>query len=143
MTEIKYKDLIIPVEAGQAITLSTTGKKLTDNIEVTFPKAETIEEWDGSHTISGGVELISFTISGTSYQAESGMTWAEWIESKYNTGNLTTLLLDGVITVLVKEASSHNYGYGLAYNNIFVPVVDVIVADRAYTEKYGRHAGGA
>lgn len=29
--------------------------------------------------------LISFTIAGISYQAEEGMTWAEWCESKYNT----------------------------------------------------------
>ena len=29
--------------------------------------------------------LISFTIAGTSYQAEEGMTWAEWVESSYNT----------------------------------------------------------
>lgn len=31
-------------------------------------------------------ELISFTIYGTEYQAESGMTWSEWVESEYNTG---------------------------------------------------------
>jgi hypothetical protein len=29
--------------------------------------------------------LISFTIDGTTYQAEEGMTWAEWVESEYNT----------------------------------------------------------
>ena len=30
--------------------------------------------------------LISFTINGTSYQADEGMTWAEWCESAYNNG---------------------------------------------------------
>ena len=29
--------------------------------------------------------LITFTIDGTEYQAEEGMTWAEWVESEYNT----------------------------------------------------------
>lgn len=29
--------------------------------------------------------LISFTIDGTSYQAEEGMTWAEWVDSEYST----------------------------------------------------------
>lgn len=29
--------------------------------------------------------LISFTIDGTSYQAEEGMTWGEWVDSEYNT----------------------------------------------------------
>lgn len=31
-------------------------------------------------------QLISFTIDNTSYQAESGMTWGEWVDSAYNTG---------------------------------------------------------
>ena len=30
---------------------------------------------------------ITFKISGTSYQAEVGMTWEEWVNSDYNTGN--------------------------------------------------------
>lgn len=33
----------------------------------------------------GGATLISFTIDGTSYQAEEGMTWAQWVDSSYNT----------------------------------------------------------
>ena len=30
------------------------------------------------------VTLISFTISSISFQAEEGMTWAEWVASSYN-----------------------------------------------------------
>ena len=30
--------------------------------------------------------LITFIISNTEYQAEEGMTWAEWCSSNYNTG---------------------------------------------------------
>ena len=30
--------------------------------------------------------LISFTIAGTQYKAEAGMTWGEWVASEYNTG---------------------------------------------------------
>lgn len=29
--------------------------------------------------------LITFTIDGTEYKAEEGMTWGEWIDSEYNT----------------------------------------------------------
>ena len=37
--------------------------------------------------VRGGVtNLISFTIDGTSYQAEEGMTWVDWVASSYNTG---------------------------------------------------------
>ena len=30
-------------------------------------------------------DLITFTIEGTTYYAEDGMTWGEWCESDYNT----------------------------------------------------------
>ena len=32
-----------------------------------------------------GANIITFTIDMTEYQAEEGMTWAEWVESEYNT----------------------------------------------------------
>ena len=32
------------------------------------------------------VTIISFTINNISYQAEDGMTWAEWADSEYDTG---------------------------------------------------------
>lgn len=34
--------------------------------------------------VEPSVSLISFTVEGTSYQAEEGMTWSEWVESEYN-----------------------------------------------------------
>ena len=40
-------------------------------------------ESEGSTTTPA---LISFTIDGTSYQAEEGMTWEQWVNSDYNTG---------------------------------------------------------
>ena len=36
------------------------------------------------------VTLISFTIDGTTYQAEEGMTYAEWVDSSYNTDGYYT-----------------------------------------------------
>ena len=41
----------------------------------------------GGEYVSLGVTLISFYIDGisTPYQAESGMSWAKWCDSKYNT----------------------------------------------------------
>lgn len=38
------------------------------------------------YTVGGSsANLISFTIDGTAYQAEDGMTWEQWVESSYNT----------------------------------------------------------
>lgn len=39
------------------------------------------------------VMLIRFTIDGTTYQAEGGMTWAEWVESDYNVDRYKTGVL--------------------------------------------------
>lgn len=39
----------------------------------------------GSIEDNGSSALITFTIDGTSYQAEEGMTWGEWCNSSYNT----------------------------------------------------------
>lgn len=37
---------------------------------------------------SSGVtkKKINFTIDGTSYEADEGMTWEQWVNSTYNTG---------------------------------------------------------
>ena len=86
--------------------------------------------------------LISFTIDGTTYQAEEGMTWEQWLDSNYNTQNYSTMVLDGVQTVLIEAGSSID-GYGVSYNDIFVPISDEIIEGRAYVKKYGRHVGGA
>lgn len=54
-------------------------------------------------TTGGGGEstptLISFTIDGTSYQAEEGMTWGEWLASSYNTGGFKALSFFGQLIV--------------------------------------------
>ena len=69
------------------------------------------------------VSLISFTIDGTSYQAEEGMTWGEWVESEYNTdgyldqngfiGKNATYLVclenGGAVTTLSLIEANYNY----------------------------------
>ena len=45
----------------------------------------------------GSATLISFTIDGTSYQAEEGMTWAQWVDSSYNTSTPKYYINDGMV----------------------------------------------
>jgi len=66
------------------------------------------------------VTLISFTIDGTTYQAEEGMTWTEWVNSTYNT--------DGDYVVEGDSVKSSD----LHYSVIDVAPSDVIVADTTY-----------
>ena len=54
------------------------------------------------------VIMISFTIEGTTYQAESGMTWFEWVNSDYNTAGCTisgsNVMHDGLFVSLSSVA---------------------------------------
>ena len=47
--------------------------------------------------------MISFTIAGTSYQAEEGMTWEQWVNSSYNTGGF--YVIDGSTYVFFSDRS--------------------------------------
>ena len=56
--------------------------------------------------VEKGAKIISFTINSTTYQAEEGMTWRQWIESKYNT----------IGTITIGESRISNGGDILGYN---------------------------
>lgn len=84
-------------------------------------------------TKQGAVSLISFTINGTSYQAEQGMTWAQFVSSSYNTngvkidssGNVLTSNGQRIATTLLSGSQIST---------------DVIVANTSYVVQT---AGGA
>ncbi len=73
-------------------------------------------------------ELISFTIEGTSYQAEDGMTWKEWVDSNYNTGGYTYSGNE----VACPEGG---YNYLAESNDYFVDLNDIIIANTEYKHK--------
>ena len=66
--------------------------------------------------------LISFTIDGTSYQAEEGMTWGDWVNSEYDNDEFS------VDINAVKKGSSFvsNGGSNIVYTN------NQITANAAY-----------
>lgn len=72
----------------------------------------------GSVMSWGNIQLINFTIIDIEYQAEEGMTWNDWAESKYNSiGFLTS---DTYIC--------HPNGYGcVSYMNNLVNISDIIL----------------
>lgn len=77
--------------------------------------------------------LISFTIDGTSYQAEEGMTWGEWVASDYNTGdfvaNGNTIYENSNLGKFVKYTPAST-----------VLTTDTIISNHAY---FTSGAGGA
>lgn len=75
-----------------------------------------------NYTESSTVEVINFTISGTSYQAESGMTWQQWVASSYNTGGFT---ISGNMVAFTS-------GDHVSYQSTPVSATDTIINNRAY-----------
>ena len=76
----------------------TLGKGLYEKIVVTISYTDNSNLADGDFKVEfgdigltystvEGISLINFYINNTSYSAEEGMTWREFISSSYNTGN--------------------------------------------------------
>lgn len=72
------------------------------------------------------VTLINFTIKGISYQAEDGMTWAQWCESSYNTGGYH------VSNGVVHGSNEHYSVYNDSTGTSLVNGNDTIVAKEYY-----------
>lgn len=83
-------------------------------------------------TKQGAANLITFTVDGTSFQAEEGMTWAEWCESDYNTDGVKIDSLGNVVTSVGLRIATAQYSGAQIQT-------DVIVANTSYVVQ---HAGG-
>ena len=119
---VEYNGSVIAaIEGGKAASISCKDKLMRTDIVVTVPElgGADVPEWDGSYTISGGT--ISFTVGDDTYQAEDGMTWAEWVASDYNTDGY---YIQGSLVM-------YNGGY-LSLVTANVAPTDTIVADAAY-----------
>ena len=82
------------VDAGDEILAVNPTDGKTGTATVTFDIDESDIKYAGTYTGTAiftvavkpvPVSIINFTIDGTAYQAEEGMTWAEWIDSDSNT----------------------------------------------------------
>lgn len=76
------------------------------------------------------VQPINFTIDGTTYQAESGMTWGAWIESEYNTIGLT--FDDSSEGVMWYDADGGQYALGDPTSMSYVFINDIVQSGVAY-----------
>lgn len=122
---------------AQAFVLTIDGgADATNSNLITWLKA------NGSLT-SHVMPTMTFTINGTSYQAEDGMTWGEWIASKYNTAGY--LIEDPYVKF--PPASGAMVGPYVSTStsgatNYFVEITDTILANTTYYHiNYGGGAG--
>ena len=81
--------------------------------------------WTITRETQEGIKIIEFTIDGTSYQAEEGMTWGEWVDSAYDNGNFN--IYDTVICY-----SSYDYIVMVGLNSTPVQSSDIILENVNY-----------
>lgn len=98
---------------------------------------ETTDKYENGalYMVEEDVNLISFTIAGTNYQAEEGMTWGAWCESSYNTDGYYATAGETILTKngeLVGNAS-----------NVEVWALEEIVKDADYSVKQSTVGGGS
>ena len=82
------------VNEGDTVLTVNPDNGKTGETTLTFTTPETVKfagDYTGTGTFTIAVKdvpkaMINFTIDGTSYQAEEGMTWAQWVLSDYNNG---------------------------------------------------------
>lgn len=72
------------VYLGTVLLYEGQAEIIPDNAILTADNKYLVDS-TGGYLLTTEIALISFTIAGTTYQAESGMTWAEWVASAYNT----------------------------------------------------------
>ena len=83
---------------------------------------------NGGEIESTGPALITFSIAGTSYQAEEGMTAEEWVASSYNTDGC--LIVNYYGTLCLTTSNSRRV---LRTDGSNVVSTDVLVSGDAYT----------
>lgn len=71
--------------------------------------------------------LITFTIAGTEYQADEGMTWEQWVLSIYNTSGFI-IMMDNYVGLRGEMVATSDTTY--------VTKSNVIINDFAYILKY-------
>ena len=127
------------VAEGETVLAVNPKDGKTGSTTLSFVAPETIQYagiYTGTVTFTVAVKdapavLISFTIDGTSYQAEEGKTWAEWVESAYNNGgfysvNESVYWGEGFWFILC------NYGKTQIDDDYYVNAADVIQANTDY-----------
>jgi hypothetical protein len=92
---------------------------------------------------------IHFTIDGTTYQAEQGMSWADWVESDYNINQRYSFR--GAFPYFVSLDGGSYYVYNPNTESyaakpeigIGVSVEYNIIPDVSYITKFDNHGGGS
>ena len=114
-------------EIGKNVSANTAS---IDALEAWVNEPLTDDEINGLFT----PPLITFSVSGTEYQAEEGMTWEEWVDSEYNEiGASIYRLSDGTGHIAVGN-QQQGVPVRLHYSNgDYVNITQEIITNHNYT----------
>ena len=70
--------------------------------------------------MGGESSLIEFTINGTPYQAEEGMTWQEFVESSYNDGSININTKYGYVCQNNQYLANTEWSYVMEADTIMI-----------------------
>lgn len=130
LTNLTNDNVSLTITADEGYNLPST-ITITDGTLVSWDSTTgvaVISGYGANTTVSvectAAVSTIEFTIStySATYQAESGMTWGQWVASAYNTGGYS----------IVYNSQIGRGGDIVAYNGTSVFAGDEIVANRVY-----------
>lgn len=130
----------IEVLAGKSKKLLVGGKYCQQDIVVSSPPSA---EGDISRALGDIIAfqkellgVITFSIDGVSYEAKEGMTWAEWVDSEYNTIGAYP---DGSYISIEKDNDTLDLFYGLTEDFVYeiATVNDTISSGHNYTFEEG------
>lgn len=85
LSNAAYKNIDTTISITSTSTNLPTSVAVVELISTTVGNIGTLLDTINGETSYSIINMISFTIDGTSYQAEEGMTWYEWCNSDYNT----------------------------------------------------------
>lgn len=126
------KELVVAFETMSYAGNNVEEKTYTAPVSVAAMPADALfGTWSGVFNYQvemvNEVSLVSFTIDGVEYQAEKNMTWAQWVDSSYNTN----------------EYYVNNYGIFIVSNKnvcrddgISVSLTDTIIDGHHYSNEY-------
>ena len=132
------------VAAGGEILAVNPADSATGTATITFDIDETAIQYAGTYTGTAtftiavkDVSMISFTVhdnyyqTTTTYQAEEGMTWGEWVASSYNTDGYIVQHYDDVGDIVVSDDFAVITIQG-ANGYVFPSPEDMVLADQEY-----------
>ncbi|MEE0946372.1 MAG: hypothetical protein U0M42_06075 [Acutalibacteraceae bacterium] len=128
------------VAAGGEILAVNPKDGKTGTANITFDIDESAIQYAGTYTGTATFTIavkdapettINFTIDGATFEAEKGITWAEWVESAYNNGGFYSAYEsvywgEGFWFILC------NYGKTPIDDDYYVNAADVIQANTDY-----------